>query len=79
YSERRIRWLLRLTINEIDEISNNARMRAQLLGQTVERIQSDDSGEAKGEIEDLRFVADELRTTAERLLAAIRERSAQRT
>lgn len=78
YADRRIRWLLRLTINEINEIAGNAHMRAELLGRTVERIQSDDSGEAKGEIEDLEYVSGELRKTAERLLAAIRERRSQR-
>lgn len=78
FADRRIRWLLRLTIDEVNEVSDNARMRAQLLGQTVERIQSDDSGEAKGEIADLEYVSAELKATAERLLATIRERRAQR-
>lgn len=78
FADRRIRWLLRLTIDEIGEVSDNARTRAQLLGQTIMRIQSDDSGEAKGEIEDLEYVAAELKTTAERLLTSIRERRAQR-
>ncbi len=78
FADRRIRWLLRLTIDEIGEVADNANMRAQLLGQTVTRIQSDDSGEAKGEIADLEYVAAELKATAERLLATIRERRAQR-
>jgi DNA-binding CsgD family transcriptional regulator len=78
FADRRIRWLLRLTIDEIGEVADNARMRAQLLGQTVTRIQSDDSGEAKGEIDDLEYVATELTSTAERLLVTIRERRAQR-
>ena len=78
FSDRRIRWLLRLTIDEIGEVSDNARTRAQLLGQTITRIQSDDSGEAKGEIADLEYVAVELKATAERLLTSIRERRAQR-
>jgi hypothetical protein len=78
YADRRIRWLLRLTINEVNEVANNAQMRSQLLGQTISRIQSDDSGEAMGEIEDLQYVSEELRKTADRLLTAIRERRAQR-
>lgn len=75
YADRRIRWLLRLTLDELNEVSQNAGMRAQLLGQTVRRITSADADEAKREIDDLQFVAAELRTTAERLLREIRERN----
>jgi hypothetical protein len=54
-------------------------MRAQLLGQTVRRITSADADEAKREIDDLQFVAAELRVTAERLLREIRQRNAPRS
>jgi DNA-binding CsgD family transcriptional regulator len=75
YADRRIRWLLRLTLDELNEVAQNAGMRAQLLGQTVRRITSADADEAKREIDDLQFVAAELRLTAERLLREIRERN----
>jgi DNA-binding CsgD family transcriptional regulator len=75
YADRRIRWLLRLTLDELNEVAQNAGMRAQLLGQTVRRITSADADEAKREIDDLQFVAAELRATAERLLREIRERN----
>jgi DNA-binding CsgD family transcriptional regulator len=76
YADRRIRWLLRLTLDELNEVASNAGMRAQLLSQTVRRIRSDDADEAKREIDDLEFVAGELRAAAERLLREIRERNA---
>lgn len=78
YADRRIRWLLRLTIDEVNEVAQNAQLRAQLLGQTVRRIQADDSEEAANEIEDLQYVSAELRDTAERLLRTVRERSLKR-
>jgi len=76
FADRRIRWLLRLTLDELNEVSSNAGMRAQLLGQTVRRIRSTEADEAKREIDDLQFVANELRDTSERLLREIRERNA---
>jgi DNA-binding CsgD family transcriptional regulator len=79
YADRRIRWLLRLTLDELNEVAQNAGMRAQLLGQTVRRITSADADEAKREIDDLQFVAAELRVTAERLLREIRQRNAPRS
>lgn len=78
YADRRIRWLLRLTLDELHEVSNNATMRAQLLGQTIRRIRSVEADEAKQEIDDLQYVSNELRATAERLLREIRERNAPR-
>ena len=77
-ADRRIRWLLRLTLDELNEVAQNAGMRAQLLGQTVRRIHSTDADDANREIEDLQYVSDELRQTAVRLLKEIRERTAAR-
>jgi DNA-binding CsgD family transcriptional regulator len=76
YADRRIRWLLRLTLDELNEVASNASMRAQLLGQTVRRIRSSEADEAKSEIDDLQFVSSELRAQSERLLREIRERNA---
>ncbi len=75
FSDRRIRWLLRVTIDEVTEVARNAEMRAQILGQTVRRIPSADVAEADREVEDLQFLAGELRLTADRLLKTIRERN----
>jgi DNA-binding CsgD family transcriptional regulator len=76
HADRRIRWLLRLTLDELNEVSHNATMRATLLGQTVRRIRSSEADEAKSEIEDLEYVAKQLSETSERLLREIRERNA---
>ncbi|HVL89609.1 MAG TPA: LuxR C-terminal-related transcriptional regulator [Actinomycetota bacterium] len=73
-SERRIRLLYRMTIDELTEVAGSAELRATLLGQTVKRMQSDDHADAEREIADLREAATEIRTLAARLLAAVRSR-----
>lgn len=72
--EKRVRLLLRLTLEELLEVANNADLRAALLQQTVQRIESEDAEEARREVEDLQIAAREIRDTFERVRADIRER-----
>lgn len=72
-SERRVRWLLRLTLQEVSEVGLSATLRAELLGQTVERMGSDNADEARSEIEDLRAVAAEMRAVYEKMLERARQ------
>ncbi|MFY9588198.1 MAG: LuxR C-terminal-related transcriptional regulator [Actinomycetota bacterium] len=72
--EKRVRLLLRLTLQELLEVADNADLRAALLQQTVQRIESDDAEEARREVEDLQIAAREIRDTFERVRADIRER-----
>lgn len=72
--ERRVRLLYRMTIDELTEVAGSAELRATLLGQTIKRMSSDDHADAEREIEDLRTAAAEIRTTAARLLDAVRNR-----
>jgi DNA-binding CsgD family transcriptional regulator len=72
--ERRVRWLLRLTMQELLEVAGNADLRATLLEQTVSRIESEDVEEARAEVEDLRRAAIEIRATLDRLLDGVRAR-----
>jgi DNA-binding CsgD family transcriptional regulator len=72
--ERRVRLLLRLTLEELLEVAENSELRASLLQQTVERMSSPDAADAKREVDDLRMVAEELRRTFERIRADIRSR-----
>lgn len=72
--ERRVRLLLRMTIDELKEVAGSADLRAGLLEQTVKRMASDDVESAHREIEDLRAAAAEMRETAKRLLDAARSR-----
>lgn len=72
-SERRVRWLLRLTLQEVSEVGLSATLRAELLGQTVDRMGTDNSAEATAEIEDLRAVATEMRLLYEKMLERARE------
>lgn len=74
--ERRVRWLLRMTMQELLEVAGNAELRATLLEQTVQRIESDDVEEARREVEDLRRAAIEIRATLDRLLDGVRRRRA---
>lgn len=75
--ERRVRLLLRLTLQELLEVADNAELRAALLQQTVQRIASEDAEEARREVEDLQIAAREIRDTFERVRADIRARSRQ--
>ena len=72
--ERRVRLLLRLTLQELLEVADNAELRAALLQQTVQRIASEDADDARREVEDLQRAAKEIRSTFERVRADIRER-----
>ena len=75
--EKRVRLLLRLTLEELLEVANNADLRAALLQQTVQRIESADAEEARREVEDLQIAAREIRETFERVRADIRARGRQ--
>jgi DNA-binding CsgD family transcriptional regulator len=72
--ERRVRLLLRLTLQELLEVADNAELRAALLEQTVRRVASRDADDARREVADLQHVARELRATFERIRAEIRAR-----
>ena len=74
--ERRVRLLLRLTLQELLEVAENAELRGALLEQTVQRVASSDAEEARREVAELQIVAGELRSTFERIRADIRKRSA---
>lgn len=76
-AERRVRLLLRLTLQELLEVADNADLRAALLQQTVERIASQDADDARREVEELQAAAREIRDTFERVRADIRSRTKQ--
>ena len=73
-AERRVRLLLRLTLQELMEVADNADLRAALLQQTVQRISSDDADDARREVEDLQIAAKAIRDTFEKVRADIRAR-----
>lgn len=75
-SERRVRLLFRMTIEELLETANNADLRASLLDQTVRRMSPEGIEEASREIEDLKKAALAIRSTADELLTAARRRTA---
>jgi len=72
--ERRVRLLLRLTLQELLEVADNADLRAALLQQTVQRIASEDADDARREVEELQIAARTIRDTFERVRADIRTR-----
>jgi len=74
-AERRVRLLLRLTLQELLEVADNADLRAALLQQTVQRIASEDADDARREVEELQAAAKSIRDTFERVRADIRSRS----
>jgi DNA-binding CsgD family transcriptional regulator len=74
-AERRVRLLLRLTLQELVEVADNADLRAALLQQTVQRIASQDADDARREVEELQLAAKAIRDTFERVRADIRTRS----
>jgi DNA-binding CsgD family transcriptional regulator len=74
-AERRVRLLLRLTLQELLEVADNADLRAALLAQTVQRIASEDADDARREVEELQSAAKEIRNTFERVRADIRSRA----
>lgn len=72
--DRRVRWLLRISLQELSELAMSAGLRAQLLEQTVQRMGSADVDEARREVEDLRMLAEDLQKLYEGTIANIRAR-----
>lgn len=79
YADRRVRWLLRITLQEVSEAATSARLRAQLLEQTVTRMGSADVGEAQREVQELTEIAEDLSKLYDNALARIRARGADTT
>jgi len=74
--DRRVRWLLRITLQELSEVSVSAGLRAQLLQQTVARMNPSATAEAGREVEDLQQIAKEAQALFDKVLADIRARGA---
>jgi len=74
--DRRVRWLLRITLQELSEVSVSAGLRAQLLQQTVARMNPSATAEAAREVEDLQQIAKEAQALFDKVLADIRARGA---
>jgi DNA-binding CsgD family transcriptional regulator len=74
--DRRVRWLLRITLQELSEVSVSAGLRAQLLEQTVARMNPSATAEAAREVEDLQQIAKEAQALFDKVLADIRARGA---
>ncbi len=75
--DRRVRWLLRITLQELSEVSVSAGLRAQLLEQTAQRMNPTAMEEASREVEDLQQIAKEAQALFDRVLADIRARGAE--
>jgi len=74
--DRRVRWLLRITLQELSEVSTSAGLRAQLLEQTVSRMNPSATPEAAQEVEELQLIAKEAQALFDKILADIRARGA---
>ncbi|MGZ4120201.1 MAG: hypothetical protein ACXVQY_07955 [Actinomycetota bacterium] len=72
--DRRVRWLLRITLQELSEVAVSAGLRAQLLEQTVSRMNPSATAEAAREVEDLQQIAKEAQALFDHILADIRAR-----
>lgn len=72
--ERRVRLLLRMTLNELLTVAAYADLRGDLLGETVERLRDAGNEEAALEVEDLRRVSRMVRDSVRALLEEIRRR-----
>lgn len=73
--DRRVRWLLRITLDEMQELAMSAGLRAQLLEQTAKRMSGGgDTDEAMSEVQDLQTIADEVQGLFDRVLADVRAR-----
>lgn len=72
--DRRVRWLLRISLDELSELAMSTGLRAQLLDQTVQRMGSDDAEAARREVEDLRGLSVALKALREETIAKIRAR-----
>jgi DNA-binding CsgD family transcriptional regulator len=75
--DRRVRWLLRITLQELSEVSVSAGLRAQLLEQTVARMNPSATAEAAREVQDLQQIAKEAQALFDKVLADIRARGAE--
>ena len=75
--DRRVRWLLRITLQELSEVSVSAGLRAQLLEQTVARMNPSATEEAAREVADLQQIAKEAQALFDKVLADIRARGAE--
>lgn len=74
--DRRVRWLLRITLQELNEVVMSAGLRAQLLEQTVSRMGSRDVDEARREVQELQEIAVDLQKLYDDALMRIRARGA---
>jgi len=74
--DRRVRWLLRITLQELQEVSVSAGLRAQLLEQTVARMNPSQMDEASSEVEELQRISKEAQALFDKILADIRARGA---
>lgn len=73
--DRRVRWLLRITLQELQEVAMSAGLRAQLLQETVKRVgKGDGDPEARSEVEDLQRLADDLNALFTQTIEGIRAR-----
>jgi len=75
--DRRVRWLLRITLQELSEVSVSAGLRAQLLEQTAQRMNPSAMEEASREVQDLQQIAKEAQALFDKVLADIRARGAE--
>lgn len=75
-ADRRVRWLLRITLDELSEVGMSAGLRAQLLTQTVERMSGGDIAEARSEVEELERIGAELIQLHDQAITRIRARGA---
>ena len=74
--DRRVRWLLRITLQELQEVGMSAGLRAQLLEQTTKRMGAADVDEARMEVEDLKRISEDLKGLFTSTLEQIRARGA---
>ncbi len=72
--ERRVRLLLRMTLEDVLAVAADADVRATMLADLVAHIGSSDPDVAAREAEELKLVARALRETVDQLLAEIRSR-----
>ena len=74
--DRRVRWLLRITLQELSEVAMSAGLRAQLLEQTVARMGNGGTDDAKREVHELQELSASLHALFKRTLEDIRARGA---
>ena len=76
-ADRRVRWLLRITLDEMQELSMSAGLRSQLLEQTAKRMSSGDNAEAMTEVGDLQIISKAVQALLDDTLARVRARGAK--